>query len=87
MNLPDAAALHAWLGRSVVWRGQPYQVIEILDDGPALVLEGVQDGHHIQADAHGRARREARASVFIAVRDQDGRCLHPDFVELEAANP
>lgn len=86
MTLPDTNALQAWLGREVSWQGLRYQVIEILDDGPALVLESTHAGHHIQTDAHGRPRREARDTILIRVLDHDRREPHQDFVALVAAN-
>ncbi len=86
MNLLDGAALQTWLGRTVRWRGQIYQVVEILDDGPALVLESPPAQHHIQTDAHGRPRREARDTVLIPVLSSDGGALHEDFAALKAGN-
>ncbi len=78
--------MRAWLGREVSWRGQRYRVVEILDDGPELVLESAA-AHHIQPDVHGRPRREARDILMIPVWDAERQERHADFVELDAANP
>ena len=87
MTLPDAGLLRAWLGREITWRGQRYRVVEILDDGPALVLESASSAHHIQPDAHGRPHREARDTLLIPVWDAETQKRHADFIELDAANP
>ena len=87
MTLPDGSHLQTWLGREVAWRGQRYRVVEVLDDGPALVLESASAAHHIQPDAHGRPHREARDTLLIPLWDPERQERHADFTELDAANP
>ena len=84
MTHPDAGFLRAWLGREVNWRGQRYRVVELLEDGPALVLESAGATHHIQPDAHGRPRREARDTLAIPAWDAVRQEPHADFLELAA---
>jgi hypothetical protein len=47
-------ALRKLIGKTLRYYGIPYIVVEILEEGPALVLEPQQGGESIQPDSYGR---------------------------------
>lgn len=74
--------LRTLIGHEVQYDGIDCQIIEILEDGPALIL---QHRHHvttIQADQHGEAHRRVPTTITIQVFDQMGEELHADFHSL-----
>lgn len=74
--------LHSLIGHEVEFAGVPCQVIEILEDGPALIL---QHRHHlttIQADQHGEAHRRVPTTITVQVYEEYGVTLHADFHSL-----
>lgn len=51
--------LRKLIGKTVRYYGIPHIVVEILEEGPALVLEPQQGAESIQLDSYGRPRRTA----------------------------
>jgi hypothetical protein len=58
-------ALRKLIGKTLRYYGIPYIVVEILEEGPALVLEPQQGGESIQPDSYGRPRRTAPEPVVV----------------------
>ncbi|HQT25114.1 MAG TPA: hypothetical protein PLK99_00770 [Burkholderiales bacterium] len=79
MNMFDLARLHAMIGRKVALRGARGTVMEILEDGPALVVQ--TDTLSIQADSLGYARRKAAETVVVPVFGPEG-AYSEDFLEI-----
>ena len=78
------------LGRQIIYEGTPCQIIEILSEGPWLVLQDCQPQRVIQADQFGDARRWVPRTVTVALynirRDGLNPAL-PDLTEFLTENP
>lgn len=74
--------LRTLIGHEVEFEGISCQIIEILEDAPALILQHQGTLHTIQADQHGEAHRRVPATITIQVYDQQGVDLHADFHAL-----
>ena len=61
-------ALRFLIGTRVYLHGEPYQVIEILPEGPVLVLQALEAEHVIQANAQGEASRRVPRLVEVDAR-------------------
>ena len=81
-HIPDTASLQALIGRTVHYRGQAWRVIEFLEDEGQLVLQAAGRDRVIQADQYGEAHRRVPECLSIPVHGDDGKTLHPDFLEL-----
>jgi len=71
--------LRILIGREVDFEGQRCQIIEILEDDPALVLQSMDYGVTIQADQHGEAHRKVPPTITVSILNQDGEGLNPAF--------
>lgn len=85
MRIIDIAELHRMIGLRVRYRGRAYTVLEILDDGPAIVIQADNAGLEIQPDTYGYARRQVCETLTIPTLAADGTELHPDFLEITLA--
>jgi len=66
--------LRQHIGRNVRHKNIIYEVIEVLEDVPALVLQDCEHHTKIQADQHGEAhRRVPETKTIIIPVDNDGR--------------
>ena len=74
--------LRKMIGLSVYYRGQQGSIIEVLEDGPSLVLQAVGDDR-IQHNLHGHPTRRSPNTVTVRVLSENGTSLHRDFLELE----
>ncbi len=75
--------LRGMIGLRVRYQDAEWQVIEVLEDGPALVLEDVEHSRVPQADQYGEAFRWVPHRVTVTVLERDHRELHPDFLALD----
>lgn len=75
--------LRLLIGRHVQWHGVRCEVVEVLDDGPALVLRSEDADRQIHGDRHGEAVRRAPDTFEVPVLDGAGNA-HPDFLQLTA---
>ena len=71
------------IGQQVQYRGIACQIIEILEDGPALILQDSEMHTGFQADQFGEAHRLVIETYTIPVYIADGSAYHPDFVLME----
>lgn len=74
--------LRQFIGREVEFQGQTCCVIEVLEEGPALVLSCTHGAKVIQPNQHGDAARRVPRTCSIPVFTQDRQHLHPDFMSL-----
>ncbi|WP_303905823.1 hypothetical protein [Thiohalomonas denitrificans] len=74
--------LRGMIGIEVKHRGIPCRVIEVLDDGPTLVLQDL-NRRDMQTDQYGDPRRRVPATYTVPVLDTDCRSIHPDFLGLD----
>ena len=88
MNTADITLerLRACIGREVIFAGERYRIVEVLNDnGPALVLGSETTAPVIQANQHGEATRRVPRTRTIPVFSADSDQLHPDFLKLNLA--
>jgi hypothetical protein len=60
-------ALRTTIGSTVDYKGHLCEIIEILEDGPFLVLRCIDDGEEIQANQFGEAHRRAPETLTVPV--------------------
>jgi hypothetical protein len=73
--------LRSLIGRRVEWHGVVCEIVEVLDDGPALVLRSADPDRPVHGDRHGEAVRRAPDNFEVPVAGTDGNA-HPDFIAL-----
>ena len=74
--------LRGLIGVRLYYRKQLYQVIEVLEDGPSIVIQHLQE-LSIQHNQHGEAQRKAPLTCTIPVLSADKKSIHPDFLSLD----
>jgi len=74
--------LRAMIGLRVLYRGIPAEIIEVIEDGPSLVLKS-HGGASIQADIYGNPTRRSPQTVTVRVLTANGTALHKDFLDLD----
>lgn len=72
------ADLRQYLGRRVVSDGVECEIVEVLEDGPALILQEASSHLAIQPDQHGEAHRHAPITRMVPV-------LNPERTDYAAA--
>ncbi len=89
MKTPDSpntnrliAHLRSLLGVEVIHQGIRCQLLEILDDGPTLVLQDRATHTTIQDNQYGGPWRRVPTIYTIPLTVQDGTELHPSFIAL-----
>lgn len=77
------------IGLKVRHQGSRWEIIEILEDGPAIVLRDCEMHTVIQPDQHGEAHRRVPTTTTIPLFDPDSNELNPALLnlDLEPANP
>ncbi len=55
------------IGTRARYQGGVYEVIEVLEDGPALVLQNCDEHTTIQADQHGEAHRRVPETTTLPI--------------------
>lgn len=80
-GLEVTSELRALIGRRVRYKGELYEVFEILEHDPlALVLQN--EAHlHIQPDQHGEAHRRVPETVTVPIALNE--TAEPDFDEMQ----
>lgn len=74
--------LRTFIGHRVRHEGVECQIIEILEDGPALVLQDCEQHTVIQADQHGEAHRRVAPTFIVPLTGDESGELNPAFVSL-----
>jgi len=82
-ELIDLDRLRAMIGREVEYQGMACEVIEVLEDGPSIVLRmrGHQD---LQMDQYEETARRVPGVLTIPVFTHDRSALSPAFTEVTA---
>jgi hypothetical protein len=75
--------LRSMIGLRLLYQGILCRVIEVLEDGPSLVLQSIEEEPSIQANQHGEATRRTPVSYTVPVLNDTQTELHPQFLELD----
>lgn len=78
--------MRGMIGLRVMYLESYCQVVEILDDGPHLVLEVLDHGLSIQADQHGEAHRKVPKTHTIPILSADKLEFSMEFLSLHPQN-
>lgn len=73
--------LRSLIGEPVSHRGSPCHVIEVLADGPSLVLQDTA-GTELQDNQYGEPGRRVPRTYVVPLLDDTGADIHPDFARL-----
>ena len=74
--------MRGMIGLTVYYHNSCYQIVEILDDGPHLVLESLEQHNCIQPDQHGEAHRKVPETLTICILSHDRLEFSGDFLAL-----
>ena len=74
--------LRSLIGVKVEHNGIVCEVIEILEDGPSLILQDCELHPIIQPDQHGEAHRRVPTTRTIPIYSPDGSEFTHHFLEL-----
>jgi len=74
--------LRGMIGIQVSHQGVPCKIVEILEDGPSLVLLCI-DENHIQSDQYGNPLRKVPQTFTIPVLNSDRNEIHPAYLALD----
>ena len=75
--------LRSMIGLRLMHQGTACQVIEVLEDGPSLVLQSLNEAPTIQPNQHGEATRRTPVTYTIPVLNHEKTELHPQFLALD----
>ncbi|MDX1824039.1 MAG: hypothetical protein R3354_04940 [Thiohalomonadales bacterium] len=75
--------LRSMIGLRLIHQGITCQVIEVLEDGPSLVLQSIHETPTIQPNQHGEAQRRTPVTYTVPVLTRDRSELHPQFLALD----
>lgn len=78
----DPDCLHQLIGTPVNYKGTPCRIIEVLDDGPALVLKSITPNAVIQANRFGEATRRSPETYTVAVYPEGSEQPNPFVLRL-----
>ena len=73
--------LRGMIGVCVCYRGANCFVMEVLEDGPSLVLQDTSQTD-IQDNKFGDPHRRVARTYTVPVIDEDGEGFHPEFLSL-----
>lgn len=76
------SALRTQLGTEVIHQGVHCRLLEVLDDGPLLILQDSEEHTMIQENQYGGLWRRVPQHYTIPVFTNDGRNFHPLFTAL-----
>ena len=74
--------LRSLIGHAVKFRGRELRIVEILEDGPSLVLEQAQGARAIHGNQYGEAGRRSPDTWTLPVFASDGATVNPLITEL-----
>lgn len=73
--------LRGMIGINIFYNNRPCQVIEVLEDGPSLVLQYFENS--IQKNQHGDAHRRVPETICIPILSKDKKELSDLFLSLD----
>jgi len=74
--------LRAMIGMQVCYQGQHGTIIEVLEDGPSLVMQ-TTGTESIQRNLHGHPTRVSPHTMTVRVLSDNGTALHKEFLDLD----
>ncbi|HKJ09891.1 MAG TPA: hypothetical protein VKA76_12470 [Gammaproteobacteria bacterium] len=74
--------LRTLIGQRVVYQDTECEILEVLDDGPAIVLRCAGSTRIIQPNQYGDASRRVPQTHTIPVFAADSDDPHPEFLAL-----
>jgi hypothetical protein len=74
--------LRAMIGMGVWYQGSQGTIIEVLEDGPSLVLQTTSSAS-IQSNLHGHPTRRSPQTLTVRVLSENGTALHKEFLDLD----
>ena len=74
--------LRAMIGMAVYYQGNHGTIIEVLEDGPSLVLQSASSAS-IQSNLHGHPTRRSPHTLTVRVLSENGTALHKEFLDLD----
>ncbi len=77
------AYLRGLIGKQARYHGRVYEIIEVLDDVPSLVLRDCSHHTIIQADQHGEAHRRVPPTLTLPVPLADDGIADLEALDLE----
>jgi len=83
--MPDYSELQSLIGRTAVYEGRVFTVMELLREGPSLVLVEQAADRVIQSDQFGKARRRVPKTWTIPALSRDGSDFSPLVREMGLA--
>ncbi|HEB67183.1 MAG TPA: hypothetical protein ENI93_04480 [Gammaproteobacteria bacterium] len=75
--------LRGLIGLRMIHQGSLCRVIEVLEDGPSLVLQSIGESPTIQPNQHGEATRRSPVTYTIPVLNEEHTELSTDFLALD----
>ena len=78
----SVAEMRSMIGMTVYYQGSRGIIIEVLEDGPSLVLQAHSEAT-IQSNLHGHPTRRSPQTMRVRVLTDNGRALHKEFLELD----
>lgn len=78
--------LREMIGATVIHEGTHCKVVEIIEDGPHIVLIDLAIDS-IQSDQYGSPHRRVPQTYLIPVQCEEQGSLHPDYLALELVTP
>ena len=83
MDRLDTEQIRNMIGLQVKHHEVNCQVVEIIEDGLAIVLEDLEQHTSIQGDQHGEAHRKVPKTYTVSVLSEDQTEFTPAFLALE----
>lgn len=77
------AQLRGMIGLTVRYRGHTCCVIEVLEDGPSVVLEERGPAKALQEDQFGDPQRRVPRTFTVPILDEQRTGIHPEFLALD----
>jgi len=71
------------IGLQVKYHEVYCRVVEVLEDGPSIILEDMEHHISIQADQHGEAHRRVPKTYTITILSPDKLEFSTEFLTLE----
>lgn len=73
--------LREMIGATVIHEGTHCKVVEVIEEGPHIVLVDL-NVDAIQSDQYGSPHRRVPRTYLIPVHSEEPGCLHPDYQAL-----
>ena len=75
------------IGKHLQYRGSYCQIIDILDEEPALILQDCADHKAIQSNQFGEANRRISPTYVVSLLNVRGDALNPVLSQLAQSYP